>query len=216
MTTVANGIRARGPGPGRRAAREALGLDQEQPVVMTIGRLNVMKGHVHLLDAVPGLLERFPDVAVVVAGRGHLQEQLQAQADALGVSGAVRLLGQRSDARMLLDAADVFVLPSRHEGMPLVLLEAMDAGLPVVATRVIGSAEVVAEGETGLLVRPRDPAALGQALATLLADPALRERFGLAGRQRFVAGFTAERMTRDTVAVYERVLAAAEQGTGVR
>jgi glycosyltransferase involved in cell wall biosynthesis len=211
MTTVPNGIRRRGPGPGRLAAREALGLDPEQPVVMTVGRLNVMKGHVHLLDAVPGLLARFPDLAVVIAGRGHLQEQLQAQADALGVAGAVRLLGQRGDARGLLDAADVFVLPSRHEGMPLVLLEAMDAGLPVVATRVIGSAEVVAEGETGLLVRPRDAAALERALAQLLDDPATRERFGRAGQQRFEACFTADRMARDTVGVYERVLARAEE-----
>ena len=213
MTTVANGIRARGPGPGRRAAREALGLDPEQLVVMTVGRLNVMKGHVHLLDAVPGLLRRFPDLAVVVVGRGHLQEQLQAQADALGVSGAVRLLGQRRDARMLLDAADVFVLPSKHEGMPLVLLEAMDAGLPVVATRVIGSAEVVVEGETGLLVRPKDPAALEHALAQLLADPVLRARFGEAGRQRFAACFTAGRMARETAEVYARVLATAQQRT---
>ena len=211
MTTVPNGIRARGPGPGRRAAREALGLGPDQPVVMTVGRLNVMKGHVHLLDAVPGLLRRFPDLAVVVAGRGHLHEQLQAQADALGVAGAVHLLGQRSDARSLLDAADVFVLPSRHEGMPLALLEAMDVGLPVVATRVIGSAEVVVEGETGLLVRPRDPAALERALAQLLADPALRERFGQTGQQRFAACFTADRMARDTVEVYERVLAHAEE-----
>jgi glycosyltransferase involved in cell wall biosynthesis len=211
MTTVANGIRARGPGPGRRAARDALGLGPDQPVVMTVGRLNVMKGHVHLLDAVPGLLRRFPDLAVVVAGQGHLHDTLQAQAEALGVGGAVHLLGQRSDARALLDAADVFVLPSRHEGMPLALLEAMDVGLPVVATRVIGSAEVVVEGETGLLVRPRDPAALERALAQLLADPALRQRFGRTGQQRFAACFTADRMARDTLEVYERVLAHAEE-----
>ena len=104
-----------------------------------------------------------------------------------------------------------FVLPSRHEGMPLALLEAMDVGLPVVATRVIGSAEVVVEGDTGLLVRPRDPVALERALARLLADPALRERFGRTGRRRFAACFTADRMARDTVEVYERVLARAEE-----
>jgi glycosyltransferase involved in cell wall biosynthesis len=212
MTTVPNGIAARGPGPGRAAARAALGLEREQPVVMTIGRLTVMKGHVHLLDAVPGLLRRFPDLAVAVVGRGHLEDDLRTQAGALGVADAVHLLGHRGDARMLLDAADVFVLPSRHEGMPLVLMEAMDAGLPVVATRVIGSAEVVVEGETGLLVRPRDPAALEQALARLLADPALRERFGRAGQQRFSACFTAARMASDTVGVYERQLARAAGG----
>ena len=207
ITTVPNGIRARGTGPGRRAAREALGIGMDQLVVMTVGRLNVMKGHVHLLDAVPGLHRRFPDLAVVVLGRGHLHEQLQAQAEALGVAGAVHLVGHRSDARMLLDAADVFVLPSRHEGMPLVLLEAMDAGLPVVATRVIGSEEVVVDGETGLLVRPRDPAALEHALSRLLADPALRASFGQAGRQRFHACFTSGRMATDTARVYDRVLA---------
>jgi glycosyltransferase involved in cell wall biosynthesis len=80
MTTVPNGITARGPGPGRAAARATLGLEPEQPVVMTIGRLTVMKGHVHLLDAVPSLLRRFPDLAVAVVGRGHLDDDLRAQA----------------------------------------------------------------------------------------------------------------------------------------
>ncbi len=212
MTTVPNGIRARGPGPGRSAARASLGLRDDQPVVLTIGRLTVMKGHRYLLDAVPALLRRFPDLAVVVIGSGHLHEPLQAQAAALGVTGAVHLLGHRSDARMLLDAADVFVLPSRHEGMPLVLMEAMDAGLPVVATRVIGSEEVVVDGETGVLVGARDSGALEQALGRLLADPQLRNQYGQAGRRRFEACFTAERMAADTARVYDRVLGARPGG----
>jgi glycosyltransferase involved in cell wall biosynthesis len=212
MTTVRNGIRARGPGPGRQAARAALGLRDGQPVVLTIGRLTVMKDHRSLLDAVPGLLRRFPDLAVVVLGDGHLHGRLQQQAAELGVTAAVHLAGHRSDARMLLDAADVFVLPSRHEGMPLVLMEAMDAGLPVVATRVIGSEEVVVDGQTGLLVPPRDPGALGQALARLLADPQLQEQYGQAGRRRFQSCFTAARMAAETVQVYDRVLRAVSGG----
>jgi glycosyltransferase involved in cell wall biosynthesis len=207
MTTVPNGIRPRTLGLGRSAARAALGLDPTRPVVLTVGRLNVMKGHTHLLDAVPGLLRRTPDLAVVVVGSGHLEEALRAQAAALGVTDAVHLAGHRDDARALLDAADVFVLPSRHEGMPLALLEAMDAGLPVVATRVIGSEEVVDEGRTGLLVRPRDPAALEEALGRLLADPALREEYGRAGQRRFAEHFTAARMAAQTLGVYEQVLA---------
>ena len=210
MTTVPNGIRARGAGPGRRAARAALGLDAAQPVVLTTGRLTVMKGHEYLLDAVPGLVRRFPGLAVVVVGQGHLNERLRAQAIALGVADAVHLLGHRSDARMLLDAADVFVLPSRHEGMPLVLLEAMDAGLPVVATRVTGSDEVVVDGETGLLVRPRDASALEVALGRLLADPLLRRQYGRAGRLRYERGFTSARMAADTLAVYDRTLQSVE------
>jgi glycosyltransferase involved in cell wall biosynthesis len=208
MTTVPNGIRARGPGAGRDAARVALGLDGDQPVVLTVGRLTVMKGQRHLLDAVPELARRFGGVAVVVIGQGHLHAQLRSQAEALGVADRVHLVGHRADARMLLDAADVFVLPSRHEGMPLVLLEAMDAGLPVVATRVIGSEEVVVDGETGLLVRPQDPAALAAALGRLLEDPALRQRYGRAGRRRYLERFTSVRMAAQTAEVYDHVLRA--------
>lgn len=206
LTTVPNGISARGPGPGRRAAREALGLRPDQPVVMTIGRLTVMKGQRFLVESVPHLADRFPGLAVLVLGQGHLQAQLEEQAAALGVQDCVQLLGHRSDARMLLDAADVFVLPSRHEGMPLAAMEAMEAGLPVVATRVIGSQEVVADGETGLLVPPQDADSLAEALATLLAHPELRARYGAAGRRRYLRQFTSERMAEQTVAVYEQVL----------
>lgn len=209
ITTVPNGVGARTPGLGRRAARELLGLAPDQPVVMTVGRLTVMKGQRHLVDAVPELATRFPGLAVLILGQGHLHARLTAQAEALGVGGAVRLLGHRSDARALLDAADVFVLPSRHEGMPLVALEAMEAGLPVVATRVIGSEEVVADGETGLLVPPEDPAALSAALAALLADPGLRARMGQAGRRRYRAHFTRERMAAQTLTVYDQALQAA-------
>lgn len=216
MTTVPNGIRARGPGLGRGAARAALGLHPEQPVVLTIGRLNVMKGHTHLVDAVPALLQRFPDLAVVVLGGGHLYEQLRAQAVALGVGAQVHLPGHRPDARMLLDAADVFVLPSRHEGMPLVLLEAMDAGLPVVATRVIGSEEVVVDGETGLLVRPRDAPALAAALGRLLADPWLRQQYGAAGQRRYHRCFTSARMAARTFEAYEQVLRSVDPVAGGR
>ncbi len=216
MTTVPNGIPARGPGPGRLAAREALGLAPDRLVVLTVGRLTVMKGQEFLVDAVPGLARRFPELAVVLLGSGHLHERLRAQAAALGVADRVLLPGHRPDARLLLDAADVFVLPSRHEGMPLVLLEAMDAGLSVVATRVIGSEEVVADRETGLLVRPQDPTALAGALAEMLADGALRERYGEAGRLRYAACFTSARMAAETAQVYLRVLggSAPTRGSG--
>lgn len=206
ITTVPNGVRSRGPGVGRRAAREALGLHPEQPVVLTIGRLTVMKGQRYLIEAVPDLVRRFPELAVVILGSGHLHDQLRALADRLGVGEHVHLPGHRSDARMLLDAADVFVLPSRHEGMPLVLLEAMDAGLPVVATRVIGSNEVVDDGITGVLVEPEDADALGAALAHLLADHELRQEYGRAGRRRYQQSFTSARMAAQTIAIYENVL----------
>nr|WP_275585857.1 glycosyltransferase family 4 protein [Geodermatophilus sabuli] len=209
FTTVPNGVAPRTEWLDRGAARAALGLDPCRPVVLTVGRLTHMKGPWHLVDAVPGLLSRFPGLAVVFLGDGPLREALARQAADLGVERAVVLAGHRPDARALLDAADVFVLPSRHEGMPLAALEAMEAGLPVVGTRVTGTEEVVADGVTGALVRYGDPAALCAALARLLGDPSLGRRQGAAGRARYLARSTRERMARETAAVYESVLASA-------
>lgn len=206
LVTVPNGVTSRATAPGRDAARRALDIPAGRPVVMTVGRLTVMKGHRYLLEALPSLLRRHPDLIVVVAGEGHLRGVLAAHAEHLGVAHAVRLVGHRSDARLLLDAADVFVLPSRHEGMPLAALEAMDAGLPVVGTRVIGTSEAVEEGVSGLLVAPQDPDALAAALGALLADPEVGRRMGAAGRLRYEQRFTAGRMARRTAAVYDDLL----------
>ena len=210
FVTVPNGVAPRPDRLGRREARQALGLGPDRPVVLTVGRLTHMKGQWHLIDAVPDLAAHFPGLAVVLLGDGPLRSSLETRAEALGVSEHVCFAGYRPDARRLLAAADVFVLPSRHEGMPLAALEAMEAGLPVVATRVIGTAEVVDDGVTGALVRPGDPAALGAAVARLLADPGLRRRQGAAGRRRYEARFTRERMAERTAEVYESVLADTE------
>jgi glycosyltransferase involved in cell wall biosynthesis len=210
FVTVPNGVAPRADRLGRAEAREILGLEPDRPVVMTIGRLTHMKGQWTLIDAVPGLSARFPGLAVVLLGDGPLRGSLQEQAASLGVSGHVLFAGHRPDARRLLAAADVFVLSSRHEGMPLAALEAMEARLPVVATRVIGTEEVVDDGVTGALVRPGDATALGAAVSRLLADPALRTRQGAAGRRRFEASFTRERMALETAEVYASVLADAE------
>ncbi|MEX5717366.1 glycosyltransferase family 4 protein [Geodermatophilus maliterrae] len=209
FTTVANGIAPLARRMPRAEARRALGLDAEQPVVLTVGRLTHMKAQWQLVDAVPDLVARFPRLAVVLLGDGPLREALVEQAGALGVASAVRFAGHRPDARLLLAAADVFVLPSRYEGMSLAALEAMEAGLPVVATRVVGSEEMVVDGVTGALVRFGRPAELAAALARLLADPGLRRRQGAAGRCRYLAGFTRDRMARETAVVYEELLEAA-------
>lgn len=214
MRTVPNGVVPREVGYGRDSARRQLGVNRRQPVVMTVGRLAVQKGHRHLVDALPQLLTRWPDLVAVIVGNGHLREVLEGQAARLGVGHALRLVGHRTDARGLLDAADVFVLPSRQEGMPMAALEAMDAGLPVVATRVTGTSEVVADGVTGRLVRPGDSRAIANAIATLLADETLRRRFGDAGRKLYRERFTAERMTDETLAVYAETLGRKTPGFG--
>jgi glycosyltransferase involved in cell wall biosynthesis len=206
MTVVANGVVPRGPGPGRVAARHALGLDPGRPVIITVGRLAVQKGQRHLVAAMPTVLQQWPEAVAVIVGEGAEHDALRQQSERLGVAHAVRLLGQRADARALLDAADLFVLPSLEEGMPMALLEAMDARLPVVATRVIGTTEVVEDDVTGRLVPSRDPAALAQAITDLLADPALRQRLAEAGNALFRRRFTAARMTTETLAVYRETL----------
>lgn len=204
--TVPNGIAPVTHRLSRAGARRTLGLDPEQPVVLTVGRLTHMKAQWQLVDAVPDLVARFPDLAVVLLGDGPLHDDLAARSAGLGVAHAVRFAGHRPDARLLLAAADVFVLPSRYEGMPLAALEAMEAGLPVVATRVTGTEEVVQDGATGALVPFGRPAELGAAVAALLADPELRRRQGVAGRRRYLALHTRERMAAGTAAVYAELL----------
>ncbi|MCU1692449.1 MAG: glycosyl transferase group 1 [Frankiales bacterium] len=207
ITTVVNGIRPRRSAESRQQARLRLGVRGDQRLVLAVGRLLVQKGHRYLVEAVPELVARFPDAVVVVVGEGALRAELEARASSLGVSEQLRLVGFVDDARSLLSAADVFVLPSRQEALPLSALEAMDAGLPVVGTDVLGTAEVVEDGVTGLLVRPEDPAALAGAITALLADPQRARQYGSAGRSRFHERYTSERMARQTLAVYEQALA---------
>jgi glycosyltransferase involved in cell wall biosynthesis len=201
-----------GGGLDRRAPRDVLDLDPRQLVVLTLGRLTGMKAQ-RYLDAVPALGNPVPDVAVVIIGEGHLREPLAKRAAELGITDHVRLVGHRSDARTLLDATDVFTIPFHHEGMPLVLLGAMDAGLSVVATRVIGGEEVVVDGENGIVVSGEDPAALSSALMAPLADHGLRVRHGEAERRRYLERFTARRMADATLTLYEHALQDAAAGT---
>jgi glycosyltransferase involved in cell wall biosynthesis len=208
LETIYNGIAAAAvpEGEGRRLRRE-LGLAPGQPVIGTVGNLFPVKGHTYLLQAMAGLAPRHPDLVLLLVGRPLLRQQLEAEARALGVAGRVRFLGFRDDVQALLDAMDVFVLPSLSEGLSLSLLEAMAAGLPVVATAVGGNPELVREGETGYLVPPRDPAALASAIGRLLVDRASAQAFGAAGRRRVLEEFSAERMVERYEALY------AEAGT---
>jgi glycosyltransferase involved in cell wall biosynthesis len=206
IVTVENGIAPSRRALDRRAARAALGLTPQQPVILTVGRLTHMKAQHLLIEATRDVVARFADAAVVLIGEGPLRAALAAQAAATRVAGSVRLVGHRTDARALLAAADVFVLCSRYEGMPLAVLEAMEAGLPVVATRAIGNDEVVEHGVTGTLVPAGDASELGAAITALLADPRRRASYGKAGRQRYLQHFTADRMVARTRAQYQELL----------
>ncbi|MBE7190044.1 glycosyltransferase, partial [Jatrophihabitans endophyticus] len=186
----------------RATVRAALGAAADAPVLLTVARFTPQKDHTTLLAALPGVLARHPDAQAWFAGAGPLEGDVQAQADAHGLAGVVHMLGQRDDVADLLAAADLFVLPSRFEGLPLAVLEAMAAGRAVVATAVGGTAEAVLDGVTGLLVPPGDPPALASAILAALA-PGCAPRFGAAGRARYRESFTAARMADETAAVYQ-------------
>jgi glycosyltransferase involved in cell wall biosynthesis len=148
----------------------------------------------------------YPTLTLAIAGDGPLRESLATQASALGIAGRVHLLGHRPDVQALYDAADVFTLPSLYEAMPYALLEAMSAGLPVVATNVSGVPEVVLPGCTGTLVPPANAHALAAALRPLLDSPGLREQMGRAGRERVLRDFNERETMPRTIDVYRDML----------
>jgi glycosyltransferase involved in cell wall biosynthesis len=167
----------------RANVRAELSVHASQPLLLACGELTQVKGHECLVRAVRQVVENCPEAVVAIAGHGPLREYLEALADSLGVNSHMRFLGFRDDVPALLNAADVFVMPSLSEGLPLALLEAMSVGIPVVATAVGGVPELIRAGETGWLVPPRDADALGRALVGVIQNPTSRERVVAEARQ---------------------------------
>jgi glycosyltransferase involved in cell wall biosynthesis len=194
IRTIRGGVADRPLNPARRVFTDG-------PILGSIGRLDRQKGYDVLLVA----LARLPDARLVLVGDGPERNALERLAGELGVRPRVHFAGRRADARDQLSAFDVFVLPSRFEGFPLAILEAMLAGVPVVATSVGSVAEAVLDGVTGSLVAPDDPGALTDALGRLLADVSARARLGKAGR-RHALGFTQASMTAAYEALYSELV----------
>jgi glycosyltransferase involved in cell wall biosynthesis len=190
---------------GREATRRALGAPDGALVLLTIGALVHRKGLDVLLDALAGLGRDGLRPLLWVAGDGPEHASLAAQVVRLGLLEQVRFLGRRDDIGDLLAAADLFVMPSRDEGLGVAALEAMAAGRPVVATRVGGLQEAVIDGRTGLLVPPDDPNALATALARLLRYEALRVQLGAAGPARIAEAYDAEQMVGAYAQLYDVV-----------
>lgn len=208
---VYHGLQSHDPAEMERErveVRRELGLGIHDYVVGNVGRLARQKGQRHLIRALPYLLERVPRAYVVIAGGGDQEPYLRALADELGVAERVRVLGPRRDVPAIMRAVDVFAMPSMWEGFGISLLEAMAEARPIVASRVATIPEVVVDGESGLLVPPGDPVTLGEALASLAADPERAKCLGNAGKQRLERHFSLEKMVADTETLYEELLEA--------
>jgi glycosyltransferase involved in cell wall biosynthesis len=185
--------------------RAALGLG-DAPVLLHIGRFEEQKDHLNLLAALPALLERHPGTHLLLVGSGPLERAVRAEAARAGIEPHVHFLGARDDVPALMAAADGLVLSSRWEGLPMVLLEAGAAALPVVATEVGVNAETGENGVTGYLVPPREPHALGEALVRLLHLPAEeRQALGAAARARVQREFAIDRVVDRWEEIYEEL-----------
>ena len=205
VTFVANGIDAIPEGDGARV-RDELGIPPDAPVAVAVAVLRPQKALDVLIRATAELLPDLPGLRVLIAGGGEQQDHLEALAAELGADRAVTLLGIRSDVPDLLAAADVAALSSDYEGSPLAVMEYMDAGLPVVATRVGGVPDLIEEGVNGLLVPPQDPGALAAALGSVLRDREAAAEMGRRGRERRRSEFTIDNTVRALERIYAETL----------
>ena len=189
----------------RANPHEEFWLPHHAPIVGNVAALVPHKGQRHLIDAAASVVRQVPDARFIIAGEGELRPSLERQIREHRLEKHVILAGFRPDVLSLHKSFDVFVLSSVTEGLGTSLLDAMACAKPIVATLAGGIPEIVEDGVTGLLVRPRDPDGLARAIVTLLSDPALRERLGSAGLARVRERYSAERMVEETLRVYHRV-----------
>lgn len=193
------------PAHDRIVQRLALGLPPQALVVGTVGRFVPIKGQHFVLEAAQRVLQVLPQTMFVFVGDGELSTVLQTRASALQIDHAIRFLGWRDDVADILPLLDLFVLTPLNEGMGKVLVAAMAAGLPIVASRVGGIPDLVEHGINGLLVPPASVGPLAEALLTLLTDANARDRMGAQDRQR-AQHYTVEAMVTRIDALYRQLL----------
>lgn len=195
-----------------RQAHEALcrelGLRTDAKLVGMVARLVAVKGHRYFLEAAAGVARRQENVHFVLVGDGPLRSEIKRQASSLGIGDRVHLLGDRRDARRLAAAFDVAALSSLSEGLPNTVMEAMSAGVPVVATAVGGTPELIRDGETGYLVAPAEANALAERILAMLGDSAASRELAKRGREFVNTRFSMHRMVESVETLYEELLAA--------
>ncbi len=191
----------------RDGVRREFGIEEDNLLIAEVGNVIPRKGQLHMIEAMPRILRAVPEARLLVVGahtNAAYSARVQALARSLEVQSSVVWAGGRADVAQILRACDVFALASREESLPFAVLEAMAAGLPVVATDVGGVAECVCQGETGLLVPAGNPNALADALIEMLRGEGLRRRLGRAGRERVLRHFSVESQAPKIEAVFQR------------
>jgi glycosyltransferase involved in cell wall biosynthesis len=195
----------------RLNTRKEMGVEETDVLLLSVGRLVHQKAHEILIAAMPAVLKQFPNTKVGICGDGFLRSELDAQIKGLGLEKSVMLLGRFDNVTKFLAAADVFVLPSRWEGLPIALLEAMSVGLPVIATRVEGVDEVIVDGEHGLLVPVEDVVALAEAIRKLLNAPTRRIQMGLSAKRRLMEAYSIDHMGEKYLSLMMQILGSKAQ-----
>lgn len=186
--------------------KNTLGVNKEDSLMICVANLYKEKGIDYLLKAMPEVLKNNTNVKLVIAGDGPLHEELNTLSKELSVSDNVKFLGKRNDIDSLLSISDIFVLPSLGEGFPFVVLEAMAAGLPVVATNIGGIPEIINDGQEGYLVKPADSGAIAESLKKLLLDTELFKKIADNSKARVEKEFSLSKMIDGTLSVYNEVL----------
>jgi glycosyltransferase involved in cell wall biosynthesis len=210
ITLIPNGIEVERYAPENtnpQHIRRELGLDDESPLIGGVGKLTWQKGFTYLLHAMPAVLREHPEAHLALAGEGELEDDLKQEAIRLNIADRCHFLGFRRDIPDILAALDVFVLPSLIEGMPMVLLEAMATGKPVVVTQIPGSVDVIDDGIDGLVAPPKDSTATAEHVSQLLADSSRVQQLGNNARRKISQGYTVQRMLERTQDRYHSLIA---------
>jgi glycosyltransferase involved in cell wall biosynthesis len=203
----------------RTKKRKELGVPADSLVIGYVGWLIPIKGVTHLVNAMAKIAEQFPKSLLVLVGKGdnkgHEEIKLKEQVERAGLADKVRFLGWRSDVDEIMGCLDIFVLPSLNEGMGRVLVEAMAAGLPIVASRVGGILDLIIDGQNGILVPPADAIALEKAISSLLGDKKIRKRMGQVGT-KMCRQYSTEAMVERIDGLYRELLGKCSHSRGTR
>ncbi|MFA5179815.1 MAG: glycosyltransferase family 4 protein [Syntrophales bacterium] len=188
---------------GRRRVRQEYAVNEREILIGSLGRLVWQKGFEFFLQSIPMLLQDIPGLRFMLVGEGPLRQELEGQARSLGIQDRILFTGHRNDIKDMMAAMDILVIPSLLEGFPMITLEAMAMEKPIVTTAIDGITEQIRDGKEGLLVAPKSPPALAQAVKRLVDDPGYASSLGINARVKAVQDFSVRKMISETIKVYE-------------